>query len=146
MKLFHLCNADEEIGDQLEAVKAALGKRKWTHQPIGPLGDYVDSPQAKDRIPSEALSTLIVFSFQDLEAAREILQNAELPVPSFGVVRYDPDENFTPDYLQWKSTGRRHWRACLLLLRTTSLINTRLKVSTHNVGTLSARQQEPHTY
>ena len=92
IKLFHLYNADEEIGDQLEAIKAALSGGEWTHQPLGPLGDYMHGPHANDHIPSEALNTFIMFSFEDVDAAKEILKGAELPVPSFGVVPYDPGE------------------------------------------------------
>ena len=63
-----------------------------TLRPIRPLIDYITSPQAKDVIPTEALYMFLVFSHADLLAAKEALQRAKLPIPTFGVVNYDPNE------------------------------------------------------
>ncbi len=103
-----LCDADEEVAEHLEAIKDALSEGEWTHQPLGPLVDYVCSPRAKDRIPSEALNTFIVFSVEDVGAAKEILNNAGLPIPGFGVVAYEPNEQLytglPPMEGHWKNT------------------------------------------
>ena len=61
---------DEVISKHLEAIKCALSEVDTSHQPLGPLLDYITSPQAKALIPNEALCTFFVvfFSVEDLAA------------------------------------------------------------------------------
>ncbi len=63
---------------------------------MGPLIDYITSPQTKDVIPSEALYTFLVFSAPDMYMAKEALRRVKLPVPTFGLVNYDPNERLYP--------------------------------------------------
>ena len=84
--------ADKAIVENLNSIKDAINDGGLTLHPIGPLIDYITSPQAKDVLPWEALYTFLVFSASDLHAAKEALRRAKLPVPTMGLVPYDSDE------------------------------------------------------
>ncbi len=93
----------------MEAIKEIIIDGGLTLQPVGPPIDYITSSQAKDAIPSEALTTFFVFSLTDLFTAKEALRRAKLPVPNFGLINYDPNEQLYPGLPAMQD----HWKRVL---------------------------------
>ncbi len=57
---------DKAVCEQVEAIKEIIVDGGLTPQPVGPLMDYITSPQAKYAIPSaEALTTFLVFTAKE---------------------------------------------------------------------------------
>ena len=63
-----------------------LHQAKLVPHPLGPVIDYLTFIPAKNALVSEALYTFLVFSYEDLEAAKAVCHLSNLPVPYFGVV------------------------------------------------------------
>ena len=108
--LYHIIFADKAVGEQIEAIRdTIIGGGLLALHPIGPLMDYITSPKAKDVIPTEALYTFLVFSSAAVLAAKEALQRAKLPIPTFGLVNYDPNEQLYPGLPAMQD----HWKRAL---------------------------------
>ena len=73
-----------------------LHQSELAPQPLGPVIDYITFIPAKNALDSEALYSFLVFSFEELEAAKEVCRSNNLPLPYFGVVTYEPEAKLYP--------------------------------------------------
>ena len=89
---FHL---DKTIAENLEDIKRVL-HQELVPQPLGPVIDYITFIPAKNALDSEALYSFLVFSFEQLEVAKQVCRSNNLPVPHFGVVSFEPDAILYP--------------------------------------------------
>ena len=73
-----------------------LHQAGFVPQPLGPVIDYLTFIPAKNALVSEALYSFLIFSIEELEAAKVVCHSSNLPVPYFGVVDYEPEATLYP--------------------------------------------------